>query len=189
MKKASQIIRTIAFTFAFILILSVNLPIAYAAYETDADVQSAPAVLYDEAQTITEAFKAEVLVLINMEREKAGVATLEGMELLSGMADVRAEESSSTFRHTRPDGTRCFTIFKENALRYKAAGENLAFGYSQAGDLVRAWMNSPSHRANILDPDFNFIGIGYFDNGRRAYSSLLFYTPKNEINLTPTAAD
>ena len=179
MKKISRLLKSTALTLALLMILSVNMPLANAAYDTQADVQTASSELTGEENASLDAFKEQLLVLLNLEREKEGVAPLQGLELLGDMADVRAEEASVRFRHTRPDGTRCFTIFQQNSLTYKAAGENLAYGYSEPGDIVAAWMNSPSHRANILDPDFEFVGIGYFDNGRRVYSSLLFYTPKS----------
>ena len=179
MNNISRYLKTIVCTLVLLLLVTTNLPLAYAANEADTAEPTASSELNTEEETKLEAFKEELLVLINLEREKVGVEPLEGLELLYDMANVRAEEASIRFRHTRPDGTRCFTIFKQNALTYKAAGENLAYGYSQPGDIVKAWMNSPSHKDNILDPDFQFVGIGYYDNGRRVYSSLLFYTPKS----------
>ncbi len=177
MKKLSGLIKKIAFTLAFLLTVSISIPLSYAAYTPDADEQPASEQQAEQDDAI-DAFKQEVLALINLEREKAGVAPLEWMEDLCDIADIRAEEASDKFGHTRPDGTSCFTIFKENAFTYKAAGENLSFGYSDPGKLVRAWMNSASHRSNVLDPDFQFVAVGYYDNGHRVYCSLLFYTPK-----------
>lgn len=167
-----------AFIFTYAILLSLSTPLAAA--EQDA---SQPAADEKAAQQTDEAavieFKAEVIRLVNLERAENGVAALEYMEPLCGIADVRAEESSVTFRHVRPDGTRCFTIFKENDLFYRFAGENLAYGYKTAEEFVDAWMNSESHRSNILDPDFQYTGIGYFvsDSGK-IYCSQLFYTPK-----------
>ncbi len=124
-------------------------------------------------------YKAEVIRLINLERQKSGVADLKTLDTLGDMADTRAKEASVLFRHTRPDGTRCFTIFAENALKYRAAGENLAYGFKTPEALVRAWMNSEGHRRNNLDPDFRFSGVGYHMSGKGTpYCSILFYTPK-----------
>jgi uncharacterized protein YkwD len=97
------------------------------------------------------------------------------------MADLRAQESAVSFSHTRPNNTRCFTIFGENNLKYRAAGENLAYGFRTPEAVVKAWMASEGHRRNILDPDFKYIGIGYYvnENGR-IYCSQLFYTPRSK---------
>ena len=131
------------------------------------------------AKTISE-FKSEVVRLVNEERKNAGLNTLTTMDILAEMADVRAKESAGSFSHTRPDGTRCFTIFAQYSLTYRSAGENLAFGFSTPEAVVEAWMNSPSHKANILSEKYTYIGIGYYlkDNGK-IYCSQLFYTPQS----------
>ncbi|NLA86246.1 MAG: hypothetical protein GX847_02970 [Clostridiales bacterium] len=124
-------------------------------------------------------YKAEVIRLINLERQKSGAADLKTLDTLGAMADTRAKEASVLFRHTRPDGTRCFTIFAENALKYRAAGENLAYGFKTPEALVKAWMSSEGHRRNNLDPDFKFGGVGYHMSGKGTlYCSILFFTPK-----------
>lgn len=130
-----------------------------------------------QAKAVLE-FKSEILRLVNKEREKAGLPALKVMDKLAEMADRRAEESAETFSHTRPDGTRCFTVFSEYSMTYKSAGENLAFGFSSPEATVAAWMDSPSHKANILSEKYIYIGIGYFlkSNGK-IYCSQLFYTP------------
>lgn len=129
-----------------------------------------------EAQV--EGFKAETIRLINAERQKNGTAGLKAMGILEDLADQRAREASVLFKHTRPDGTRCFTIFAENALKYKAAGENLAYGFKTPAALVKAWMNSEGHRRNNLDPDFKYIGIGCYLRKSTLYCAALFYTPR-----------
>lgn len=145
---------------------------------TDTPADTAPVVLSQDDTPITR-FKAEVIRLINSERKKNGAADLKAMEILGVMADTRAKEASSLFKHTRPDGTRCFTIFAENSLKYRAAGENLAYGFKTPEALVTAWMNSEGHRRNNLDPDFKYAGIGYFVNEKGTlYCSVLFYTPR-----------
>ena len=176
MKKNGWVKKT-AFSTALLLCLMVNLPAALAANTNDTTLTNESAL--SETEIAIAAFKAEVIRLVNIEREQAGVAPVEEMEILDIMADVRAEESSEVFKHTRPDGTRCFSIFSEYELTYWAAGENLAYGFRTPEKVVDAWMNSESHRRNILDPDFEFIGIGYCTSERnRIYCSQLFYSPK-----------
>ena len=148
-----------------------------AATDTVSDVVTAPADVEDPIAQ----FKAEVIRLVNLERDKVGVAALTELDSLNPLADLRAQESSASFSHTRPNNTRCFTVFGENNLKYRAAGENLAYGFKTPEAVVKAWMASEGHRRNIMDPDFNFIGMGYYvnENGR-IYCSQLFYTPKSK---------
>ncbi len=166
-----------SFLLAIIVIMSLC---AVPALAADAATELTPAqIAQQEAEKAIAEFKAEIIRLVNIERKNAGVAELEELEIVSEMADVRAKEAAVSFKHTRPNGTRCFTIFGENELTYKAAGENLARGFSSPEKVVKAWMNSASHSKNILDPDFKFIGIGYFVNADgRVHCTQLFYTPK-----------
>lgn len=177
MKKTS-FIKLTALLFALIASLSLVTPAALAANETVTPITAESTTLTD-AETALAEYRAEVLRLVNVEREKVGVAALKEMASLVPMADVRAQESASSFSHTRPNGTRCFTIFADNAVKYSAAGENLAYGFKTPAAVVAAWMNSEGHRRNILDAAFKFVGTGYFvnENGR-IYTSQLFYTPK-----------
>jgi uncharacterized protein YkwD len=149
--------------------------------ETDTPAETA-AQPSQKADATAQRFKAEVLRRINIERQKSKIARLEEMGALGPLADQRAREASVLFKHTRPDGTRCFTIFAENSFKYKAAGENLAFGFKTPEAFVAAWMNSEGHRRNILDPDFKYIGVGRFVTGKGTlYCATLFYTPKSGI--------
>jgi len=107
-----------------------------------------------------EAFAEEVLRLTNVERERANLPAFISTEQLTQAAMVRAEEITEYFSHTRPDGTDCFTAFRENDVEYVTAGENLAAGHRTPADVVRGWMNSPSHRGNIINPSFGRMGVG-----------------------------
>lgn len=147
--------------------------------ESNTPAETTPAPVEKADASVTK-FKAEVIRLINIERQRDGAPGLKAMGILDAMADKRAQEASGLFKHTRPDGTRCFTIFAENALKYRAAGENLAYGFKTPEALVTAWMNSEGHRRNNIDPDFKYGGIGYRVSGKGTlYCSALFYTPKS----------
>ncbi len=116
----------------------------------------------EAAVSDTSDFLDEVIKLCNEERESAGLAPLEKSDSLTDSAAVRAGELPSKFSHTRPDGSSCFTVITEKG---KTRGENIAAGYENPGQVVEGWMNSPGHRANILDPDFTQIGVGYNESG------------------------
>ena len=74
---------------------------------------------------------------------------------------MRAAEQARGFSHTRPNGTSCFTALREAGVSYRSAGENIAYGQRTPQEVVTAWMNSATHRANILGRQFTQIGVGY----------------------------
>ncbi|MBQ8741443.1 MAG: hypothetical protein IJY79_07855 [Clostridia bacterium] len=125
---------------------------------------------HKETQTIpqlpssTEDRNARVLELVNIEREKAGLKPLEYYYAGQSAADIRAAEIIESFSHTRPDGSSCFTVFDEFNINYRSVGENIAYGYSTPEAVVEGWMNSEGHRANILNPSFTHLIVGYNNN-------------------------
>jgi Uncharacterized protein with SCP/PR1 domains len=167
----------------FLLILTCftfTSPAAFAAWESGIKVVTPPSDAQKPETLTHEAYEAEVIRLINIERTSRGLSALQSSEQISTIADLRARESSELFSHTRPSGSICATALTENGLDYLAFGENLAYGYKNPTDLVAGWMNSPSHMQNILSNDFAYTGVGYFtDKNGRLYCAQLFYTPQN----------
>ena len=106
------------------------------------------------------AFCDRVLELINEERAKEGLGAVTMDETLVEVAILRANEITQLFEHERPDGSSCFTAYEECRVSYRAAGENIAVGYETPEAVMEGWMNSPGHRANILDPVFGRVGVG-----------------------------
>ncbi|MDE6730359.1 MAG: hypothetical protein K2J71_06240 [Oscillospiraceae bacterium] len=126
--------------------------------------------LHDEA-TMTEQEKQMkeycdiVINCVNNERTERGLSQLATFPELSELTYVRAVEISGgedVFSHTRPDGSMCFSILKENGVRYSAVAENLAGGRADPVATVDQWMNSEGHRKNILGEKYTHIGIGYY---------------------------
>ncbi len=106
-----------------------------------------------------ERFIREVLKLTNQERVNAGLPVLTYSNVLEKGAMIRAEEIIQSFSHTRPDGSKFYTVF-DDTYAFKSMGENLAAGFTSASSVVSGWMNSEGHRANILKEGFSQIGIG-----------------------------
>ena len=95
---------------------------------------------------------------------------------------MRAEELPRLFSHTRPDGRGPFTALDDLGLSYRRAGENIAYNSGYADTVAQTmsdWMNSPGHRANILNGEFEQVGIGLFQSGRTYYWVQIFYTGSN----------
>lgn len=118
-----------------------------------------------ETGTVDE-FAAEVVRLVNQEREKAGLSPLTVNAQAAEAAQVRAGEIENLFSHTRPDGTSFVTALQEAGVSYRGAGENIAYGQKTPEQVMEGWMNSQGHRANILNPNFTAIGVGYYQNSR-----------------------
>ncbi len=116
----------------------------------------------------------EVLKMINEIRINNGLDPFETEDILDDAAMDRAAEISHLFSHTRPDGSSCFSILDEIDVFYMSAGENIACGSSTAQGVVEQWMNSTGHRDNILNPDYDFLGIGYYstDDGNYFWTQL-----------------
>lgn len=100
----------------------------------------------------------DVLHCVNIEREAAGVQPLASSAALSEAAGVRAKEIGVVFAHQRPDGRTAKSALRENNVSW--FGENLAISSTpDASQIVRAWMNSPTHRANLLNRHFTKMGV------------------------------
>lgn len=112
---------------------------------------------------------SEITKLVNGERKKRGKKALTMDAKLNKAAKKRAKEIASKFDHTRPDGTDCFTVLDEYGISYMAVGENIAAGQKDAKAAVKAWMNSPGHRRNILDKGYGRIGVGYYKSESGPY--------------------
>lgn len=120
----------------------------------------------------------EVFKLTNQERIYAGLPALTYNNVLEDGAMIRAEEIIQSFSHTRPDGSKFFTVFN-NTYAFHLMGENLAAGFNSAAAVVNGWMNSEGHRANILKDGYTQIGIGIAkDKDGRIYWVQIFADPK-----------
>ncbi len=111
-------------------------------------------------------FAAQVIDLVNIERAREGLKPLTYDAAIEDAALVRAKEIQTSFSHTRPNGTSFATAMKEAGVNYRRAGENIAWGQKTPEEVVSAWMNSPSHRANIMNANYGRIGVGHLTNAR-----------------------
>lgn len=125
---------------------------------------------------------AEVLRLVNIERANYGLKPLKAIYLLDQASLVRAKEITSLQAHQRPDGRSVSSVLSDYGLSFKYMGENLACGSQTAQEVVDDWMNSPDHRANILNANYEYMGLGHVyvsgdSNCYYDYWIQLFYTP------------
>ncbi len=120
------------------------------------------------------AYACEVVALVNEQRKANGLSELKVTSDLQSAAKKRAVELYSSFSHTRPNGTSCFTVLNEYGISYSAAGENIAAYYTSPSAVMNGWMNSSGHRANILDENYNYIGVGVYKSGGSYFWVQLF---------------
>jgi uncharacterized YkwD family protein len=113
------------------------------------------------------AYENKVLELVNVERQKAGLKPLQMDEAVRNVARKKSEDMQAKkyFSHTSPTYGSPFDMMKQFGISYRTAGENIAMGQRTPEEVVKAWMNSPGHKANILKADFTHIGVGYVANG------------------------
>jgi uncharacterized YkwD family protein len=131
--------------------------------------QPVPAEQPKPTQTTStlNAYEQKVVDLTNQERAKNGLAALKVDAALSKMAREKSRDMSANgyFSHTSPTYGSPFDMMKQFGITYKYAGENIAMGQRSPEEVVKAWMNSEGHRKNILNPNFNHIGVGYVEQG------------------------
>jgi NADH:ubiquinone oxidoreductase subunit 3 (subunit A) len=97
----------------------------------------------------------------NQQRTANGDSALQVSSLLQQAAQDKANDmaANSYFAHTSPAGITPWDWFTKVGYSFSYAGENLAVDFSNSQDVTNAWMNSPEHRANILNGDFTQIGM------------------------------
>lgn len=113
------------------------------------------------------AYEQKVVDLTNQERAKNGLPALKIDSTLSKMAHEKSRDMSANgyFSHTSPTYGSPFDMMKKYGITYHYAGENIAMGQQTPEEVVKAWMNSQGHRENILNPNYNYIGVGYVSQG------------------------
>lgn len=136
-----------------------------------------------------------IINLANQARIENGLGELKGSTLLSRAAQNKANDmlARQYFAHNTPDGQTPWTFIKAVGYSYTTAGENLAIDFTQAENIQAAWMNSPGHRANILNGNFTEIGIGIvsgiYDNHETTIVVQMFGNPLSApvtLQETPT---
>lgn len=148
--------------------------------------------LNEKHQSVTQAsdssnfmsqVESEIFRLVNVERKKAGVKTLNYSTTMQKYARIKSEDMATRgyFDHRDPQGNLITEKMKNDGVKYSSWGENIAYigGESAsklASEFMNNWMNSPGHRANILSPNFTGIGIGVYKSGNTVYATQEFYS-------------
>lgn len=122
----------------------------------------------------------QILSLINTVRVQNGLNPLVPNQMLTDIARTRSMDMQNRnyFSHYTPEGKNIFNILKESGVIYVNAGENLGqaspISWGTPEVFMNAWMNSPTHKANILRSAYGKIGIGVIDSGNRRVVTTIF---------------
>jgi uncharacterized membrane protein YgcG len=114
----------------------------------------------------TEMSRGALLSNTNAERIDEGLAALQINSLLNASAQAKAQDmvDKDYWSHNSPNGDAPWVFFDAAGYVYQKAGENLAYGFTTSAETVQGWMNSPSHRANILDSQYTEVGFGFVNS-------------------------
>jgi uncharacterized protein YkwD len=146
-----------------------------------------------DQQFLAAVVPAEIIALTNTEREQNTVGNVKEDALLDQAAQAKAEDMAKAgyFSHVGPDGKTPWQWISASGYQYQYAGENLAVRFIDSKDVINAWMESPTHRANIVKPVYSQIGvgvaIGMYQGQPASYVVQYFGTPKSSVAAVAVA--
>lgn len=107
-----------------------------------------------------------LLTATNEQRSKNGADSLRISSRLNAAAQSKAKDMADRnyWSHSTPDGKDPWVFIQQAGYEYKKAGENLAYGFSDNSATVAGWMNSATHRANLLDQAYSEVGFGFVNS-------------------------
>lgn len=141
---------------------------------------------FQQSAFFADLSRGAITFLTNQERESIGLNQLEENPILVEAASQKAQDmlEHDYFSHESPEGITPWYWFEKAGYNYESAGENLAIGFLDSEEVILAWENSPSHRANLLNPQYKEIGIavatGDFNGSEVAVVVQLFGNPSGK---------
>jgi hypothetical protein len=117
---------------------------------------------------------AEIISLTNLTRQSEGLPPLHPNPLLMSAAQNKASAmlAAGSWSHNTPDATS-WQFLDQVGYRYQIAGENLARNYQDSTDVINAWINSPTHKNNLLNPNYTQIGVAVATGSADQHTSTL----------------
>ncbi len=135
---------------------------------------------------ITDDFDQQMLDLVNKERSKAGANPLKLNDKLDLAADEHTldQATNNKMSHTGSNGSKFDDRIKGDGYLFSFAAENVAVGQKDPIQVMESWMNSPGHRANILNPNLTEMGVGVAaGQGGKLFWTQDFGTPIGEPKI------
>ena len=137
-----------------------------------------------------------LLAQTNTQRTQNSLGALALNSTLNQAAQAKAEDmvTRDYWSHNTPDGKEPWVFITATGYQYQAAGENLAYGFTDSAGAVTGWMNSPGHRANILNSNYSEVGFGianspdYQQHGEQTIVVAMYARPITTTQSTPVAS-
>jgi hypothetical protein len=129
--------------------------------------------------------------LTNKERQTENLQTLTVNPILNKVAEMKASDMASKgyFAHTSPEGKNPWYWLEQAGYSYQYAGENLAINFNDSKDVTKAWMESPTHKANIVKDKYTEIGTGVatgiYEGREAVFVAQVYAKPLPKIINTP----
>ncbi len=122
----------------------------------------------DSSHSVDSETAKQTTRLVNLERAKVGLLALAIDDQLSKIATIKAEDMNKNdyFAHKSPTYGDPWDLAIHFGYSYRSFGENIAYGQQTPEEVVKAWMNSPGHKANILSKSYTNIGAGIAKNAQ-----------------------
>jgi uncharacterized protein YkwD len=149
--------------------------------------------ILENTDYLAAVISSAVVELTNVDRAKNELLSLRVNPVLERAAQLKADDMATKgyFAHNSPEGLTPWHWFKSAGYNFVYAGENLAVRFYDSVDVVRAWMDSPGHRANILNSHFTEIGIGIaegtFEGRPTVFVVQMFGSPASTFSTFPTS--
>ncbi|OHA93837.1 MAG: hypothetical protein A3E02_01020 [Candidatus Zambryskibacteria bacterium RIFCSPHIGHO2_12_FULL_38_34] len=146
---------------------------------------SVPSFRTGVLDSLSAIYGAILVNLTNQNRAAANIAELSVNPLLEKAAQMKADDMASKgyFAHNTPDGKTPWYWLGQAGYKYTYAGENLAVNFENSEDVENAWMNSPGHFLNIMNPKYTEIGIatstGIYKGRQAVFVVQMFGSPLN----------
>jgi len=153
-----------------------------------------PSVIEKANRMLSAVLPGTIINLTNTERTTRNLSTLKHNPLLDEAARLKAEHMKKYdyFAHFSPDGISPWYWFDNVHYDYVYAGENLAIYFKESKDVVKAWMDSPLHKENILKEEYTEIGVAVVEGKHDGYDTVfivqLFGTPTQNLGTKNTTA-
>lgn len=184
-------------TLITIAVLSVTIELAFYAYVNMAFKQNLMlgSIINTIQNTVADILPDVIIEETNSNRISNDEKPLQRNESLALAAQMKAADMATRgyFSHESPDGSMAWNWMEKAGYGYSYAGENLAVNFFDARDVVKAWMDSPTHRENILNPSFTDIGIaaarGNYQGKETVFVVQIFGTPAGIDQPTKKFAD
>ena len=167
---------------AFLIPLALGLVCSFSTFSVQAASVSQAELLEAKMAVENDVDAERIAYMVNQARRQNGAGELQMLPRLNRIAAIRAEEITRSFSHTRPDGSGIQQLIDQNNIGWRKIGENIAAGQSTPEMAMNSWMNSENHRKNILNPDYQYIGVASCYANGIYYWVQIFLRPSSTVN-------